>query len=222
MRIGMGAFRFLNKGQESRMSVDSAFWNRVAGKYAARPVGNPAAYEATLDRVRHWLEPQMSALELGCGTGATALRLCDAVRSYTGTDAAQAMIDIASARPVPKGARLRFALAEAHEAVQPGHDVVLAFNLLHLVQGRRARMAEVRRALPPGGVFVSKTPCLAGKPWFRPLIAALRCFGKAPPGINSVSPAMLQAELVEAGFEIVETGDYPKTLPNHLIVARAV
>ncbi|WGW05500.1 class I SAM-dependent DNA methyltransferase [Tropicibacter oceani] len=204
------------------MTTDSAFWDRIAVKYAARPVGDPAAYETTLQRVRHWLRPDMAVLELGCGTGTTALRLSDAVRRYTATDAAQGMLDIAMAKPVPDGGALRFVRAEAQEAVQPGYDVILAFSLLHLLPGRRDLMAQVRAALPAGGVFISKTPCLAGKPWFRPLIAVLRWFGKAPPGVGFVSPSMLQAELREAGFEIVETGDYPKSLPNHFIVARAV
>ena len=204
------------------MTTEIAFWDRIAVKYAARPVGDPAAYETTLMRVRHWLRPQMAVLELGCGTGTTALRLCDAVGRYTATDAAQGMLDIAMAKPVPQGCDLRFERVDAQEAVQPGYDVILAFSLLHLLPGRRALMARAHQALPTGGLFISKTPCLAGKPWFRPLIAVLRWIGKAPSGVGFVSPSMLQAELKKAGFEIVETGDYPKSLPNHFIVARAV
>ncbi|WP_342070622.1 hypothetical protein [Yoonia algicola] len=52
-----------------------SFWNRVARRYAATPMRNQAAYEATLERISAHLKPTDPVLELGCGTQSTALRL---------------------------------------------------------------------------------------------------------------------------------------------------
>ena len=51
----------------------AAFWNRVARRYAAMPMRNPDAWEETLARVTARLSPTDRVLELGCGTGSTAL-----------------------------------------------------------------------------------------------------------------------------------------------------
>jgi SAM-dependent methyltransferase len=202
--------------------ADTGFWDRVADRYAARPVGDEAAYAATLDRVRHWMRPDMAVLELGCGTGTTAAALAPAVHRLLGTDLSEGMLRVARKRAdgLPD---LTFEQAGALEAgVGRQFDMVMAFNLLHLLENRAAVLTAVRARLVAGGVFVSKTPCLGGKPWLRPVIAVLRLFDKVPPGIGFLRPARLEAEIAAAGFEIVETGDYPKSLPNHFVVARAI
>jgi len=200
----------------------AAFWDNLADRYAKQPIGNIEAYEATLDRVRHWLRPDMSVMEIGCGTGTTALKLADCVRTYLGTDLSGEMARIGNekAADVPN---VSFAPAPAETAGAGQHfDVVLAFNLLHLVEDRGALFAHVRGLLPEAGLFISKTPCLAGKPWFAPLIWVMQIVGKAPRPVRLLSTKTLEAEIKAAGFEIVETGGYPKKLPNHLVVARAI
>ena len=50
-----------------------------APKYAKSPIKDVPAYEYTLGRTRSYLKPTDAVLELGCGTGGTALKLADAV-----------------------------------------------------------------------------------------------------------------------------------------------
>lgn len=198
------------------------FWDRVAVRYAARPIGNVAAYEATLARVAHWLSPQMQVMEIGCGTGSTALRLAGSVAGYLGTDLSGEMIRIAEGKAEGvDNVRFTRAAAEAAGAGQR-FDAVLAFNLMHLVEDRQAVLRHVRGLVPEGGLFISKTPCLGGKPWFRPLIWAMQKLGKAPGPVHFLRPGQVEAEISASGFEVVETGDYPRKLPNHFVVARAV
>ena len=77
------------------LSNDARFWDRSARRYAAAAVSDPRGYERTLRRTRELLEENDHVLELGCGTGSTALRLADGVASYLGTDFSPAMIAIA-------------------------------------------------------------------------------------------------------------------------------
>ncbi|WP_299937273.1 class I SAM-dependent methyltransferase [uncultured Pelagimonas sp.] len=196
------------------------FWDKIARKYANDPIGNMPAYEATLARVRELITPDMSVLEIGCGTGTTALKLADAAGHYTGTDISSEMIKIANEKRVGDGVEnLTFDVADAGRA--PGHyDAVLAFNLIHLVADPEATLAHVHSQLPEGGLFISKTPCLGNKPWFIPLIALMQLVGKAPKPVHSLRPNRLKAMLEDAGFDVEEMMFFPKQNISRFIVAR--
>ena len=62
------------------------FWDKIAPRYAKKPVADPAAYEEKLARVRALLRAEDRVLEIGCGTGSTALRLASRVAEITATD----------------------------------------------------------------------------------------------------------------------------------------
>ena len=189
-------------------AAKARFWNRLARKYAADPIADIAGYEATLQRVQALLSPGHAVLEIGCGTGTTALRLAPAIRRMLATDVSTEMIAIAreklAAQPQPLP-QLRFGVADA-EAAGPGgtyHDVVLAFNVLHLVSDLDVALQAVMQTLKPGGLFVSKTPCLGE---MNPLIPRLvvplmRAIGKAP-HVLVFNAAQLQASFLRHGLEI--------------------
>ena len=54
------------------------------------------------------------------------------------------------------------------------------------------------------------------------MVWAMQKLGKAPGPVHFLRPGQVEAEIAAAGFEVVETGGYPKNLPNHFVVARAV
>lgn len=190
-----------------RSRADKArFWDRIARRYAADPIADPAGYEATLRRVQGLLSAQDAVLEIGCGTGSTALRLAPHVRRMLATDVSSSMIDIArarlAARPLPQ---LAFAVADAEApAAAPGPwDAVLAFNLLHLVDDLDRALAAVVQALAPGGLFVSKTACIAEMNPLVPRVALplMRAIGRAP-HVLCFDAAHLQAALRRHGLVV--------------------
>jgi SAM-dependent methyltransferase len=183
------------------------FWNRIARKYAADPIADPAGYEATLERVQGLLSVGHDVLEIGCGTGTTALRLAPFTRRLRATDVSAEMIAIAreklAAAPVPQ---LSFDVADADAAVAaPGtQDVVLAFNLLHLVDDLDHALALTAQALRPGGLLLAKTPCVGEMNPLIPRLALplMRALGKAPRVLCFKAPA-LQAAMVSQGLEVL-------------------
>lgn len=210
---------------------DQRFWDRAARKYAESPVEDPAGYENTLARTRALLSAEDRVLELGCGTGSTALRLAPAVASYVATDLSPEMIAIAndklSALPAaPSRSSLRFAAQSAFTSVQEDeiYDAVIAMNLLHLVPDLDATLSEVKRALRPGGLFISKTACI------KELNVAIRCalpimrlIGKAPHNVLSFTEQQLIDALERNGLrvECVERHGVKGTDVRPFIVARA-
>jgi SAM-dependent methyltransferase len=208
------------------------FWDRIARKYAADPIADPAGYEITLQRILGLLSPQHEVLEIGCGTGTTALRLAHASRRYLATDVSPGMIAIArerqaaAARRGPPLPQLQFARADAErlDHAREGFDVVLALNLLHLVEDLDQAVAQAARALRPGGRLISKTPCIGEMNPLIPRVALplMRLVGKAPPVLN-FDGAALQAAMTRQGLviEAVERHGTRGKDTRAFIVARA-
>ncbi len=163
-------------------------------------------YERTLARVRELLPKDADVLEIGCGTGTTALRLAPFLGSLIATDVSAEMIAIAREKAAQRAPNLSFSAAPADRL--PGEDesfdAVLAFNLLHLVPDRRAVLNALRRRLKPGGLFISKTPCLAEmNPLIRAAVPVMRFFGKAPT-VAIFDSVGLGDEIDAAGFSVIE------------------
>jgi ubiquinone/menaquinone biosynthesis C-methylase UbiE len=188
---------------------ESAFWDKVARKYAASAISDMAGYERTLARVRQLLTPADVVVEFGCGTGTSALRLAPSLQHLLATDYSSAMIEIAREKAAAEGcANVTFAVEAPEQTVQAdaSFDAALAFNLLHLVKERKAALAQMHRVVRPGGLFISKTPCLSEmNPLIRLAVPVARWLGKAP-YVDFFNGAQLEAEVVDAGFEIVERG----------------
>lgn len=205
------------------MTASPAFWDKIARKYAARPVGDIAAYEATLDHTRRCLTPGDRVLEIGCGTGTTAIALAPAVAEYVATDVSNEMLEIGREKCRDAGTRnLGFCRAAADQGELPEgpFDAVLAFNALHLLNNLDAGLAEVHGLLTPGGLLISKTVCLGGplSP-FRPLIATMQLFNKAP-HLLYLTTAKLRERLEAAGFDIIDEQDFHNSAKRPYFVAR--
>ena len=195
------------------------FWNRIAGRYAARPLKNLPAYEAMLANVASRLKDTDNVLEIGCGTGGTAIRLAPKVAQWIATDFSTEMVRIAQAKP--SEGNVVFAVSDASNAFDGGpFDVICAFNVLHLVDDLPGMLARIHEHLKPGGLLISKTWCFADvKLSLRALFRALRAIGLFPTAA-SLSAAGLRQAILDGGFEIVDERQFGEYRQNPYIVAR--
>jgi ubiquinone/menaquinone biosynthesis C-methylase UbiE len=208
--------------------TSATFWDRAAAKYARQPIANMASYEYTLGRTRGYLAATDRVLEIGCGTGSTALALADAAGHYTATDISPEMIAIARAKPeAARTDNLRFLTCEADDPrlTDDPFDAVLAFNVLHLVPDLEATLAHVAAATRPGGLFISKTFCMPSRklPFklraIKLLLPLMQAIGKAPE-VAFFSVAELERAVIAAGFEIIESGNYTNDELRRYLAAR--
>jgi len=205
------------------MSTDAAFWDRIAAKYAKRPVGNPTAYAETLAEVIGRLTPRDRVLELGCGTGTTALKLAPHVKTITGTDISREMIAIAEqkrqAGGVVNAGFARAGIAAPDPDALP-YDAVLAFNLLHLVEDLDGALAAIHAQVKPGGLFISKSGCIGDmNRLFRPLIRGMQLIGKAP-FVRVMKAPDLEAAIARAGFVLEQSRTFTGAPESLYVVAR--
>lgn len=206
-------------------TADARFWDRVARKYARDAIKDMAGYERTIARVREYLRSTDTVLELGCGTGTTALMLAPSVAHYIGTDISTEMIGIAREKAaLGVCANLEFSIAGSDHSTWPTgpFDAVLAFNLLHLVPDRTQYLQQIHAVLKPGGRFISKTPCLGEmNRLIRLAVPIARFFGRAP-HVGFFIASGLASEITAAGLVIDEQARHG-TKPNDpriFIVAR--
>lgn len=212
------------------MIAPDTFWDKVAEKYAKSPVKDEAAYEQTLARVRAHLTTQDRVLELGCGTGTTALKLAGDAGEILATDISPAMIDVGRTKAAEAGVgNVAFQVAAPGDAsLKTGgpYNVVMAFNLLHLLADLPGAMVEIAELVRPGGLFISKTFCRPERGQgnleyyvTRAALPVMQMVGKAP-FVAFMDVDVLEGAVRQAGFEIIETGNYPEKPPRRFLVAR--
>ena len=210
------------------MQQSATFWDKAAEKYAKSPIQDMAAYNYTLERTRSYLSPTDKILELGCGTGSTALLLAPDVGQIVASDISANMIKIASRKAQDENAsNVRFVTADIFDdALGEGpYDAVLALNLLHLIEDAASALTRVHGLLKPGGVFISKTVCKPGEdaPFkfrlLRFVVPVMQLFGKAP-FVRFMEVKDFENLIRSHCFEIIESGDHPA--PSRYIVAKKI
>jgi len=205
------------------MIAAAKFWDKHAEKYSQRPIKNVDAYERTLERTRAYLSKTDRVLEIGCGTGGTAVNLAGDAGQITGSDISPAMVGIARGRAEDQGKEnVTFTCGDACDLDFDvgSFNAVMAFNLLHLLPDTEGAVARAHALLRPGGYFISKTVCLRDmSPLWRPLIFIMQAVGFAP-FLRRFSKSELDGMIEAAGFEIVEGRSFPGAPESWFVVAR--
>lgn len=207
------------------VAVTSAeFWDRVAPGYSKQPIADTENYARKLAATQALMRPDMEVLEFGCGTGSTALTHAPHVAHIVATDLSAAMIDIGREKAALAdidNVSFRQAGVEDFEAPDSSYDMVLALNLIHLLEDRTAALAKIHRLLKPGGIFISSTVCLADRMWFlRPVIPLMQLIGKAP-YVSFVAMDGMLREVAAAGFTVQEHWTHGRANSLFLICSKA-
>lgn len=204
----------------------AAFWDRIADRYSAKPVPDEAIYQRKLEITRRHMDKTKTVLEIGCGTGSTAIAHAPFVKHILATDISPQMILIARKKARAADARnVDFATASFDHLPKPavGHDLVMAMSVLHLLPDLAGTLEKIRARLKPGGLLVTTTPCLGDLPL--PIRALLR-LGSAMlgrlglfPRLNVFTAEEFELAMVEAGFVFEELWE-PNPGRDLFVVAR--
>lgn len=201
----MGWARCANDMKAKDMGKDEKFWDRMADGYAKRPIEDEAAYEQKLKVTREYFRPDWDVLELGCGTGSTAVLHAPYVKHIRAVDVSERMLEIGRERAAEAGVRnitFERASVDDFEAPDGSYDAVLTLSLLHLLEDMDGAIAKICRLLKPGGVFVSSTVCVGDTmAWFKIIGPIGRFFGFMP-FVKVLTRDELVQAITDGGFEI--------------------
>lgn len=203
------------------MSRAKLFWNLMAKRYSKSPIADMKSYEKTLNDTRKYLKKGKKVLEIGCGTGTTALKLASSVSKMDATDISNNMIDITQEKAKKqKVMHVKFFQSAIFDdkLKKNSYDAILAYNLLHLMKNTDTVMKRINELLKPGGLFIQKTPCLKENGWTQVIafflnpVIPLTCF----------TIAEFKQSMKTNGFEMVKTYQYPENPPRLFSVAKKV
>lgn len=197
------------------------FWNLIAKKYIAGDVADQATYERKLAQTQSLLKPEWSILEVGCGSGNTAMTHAPFVTQVTGIDFAHKMVEHAQSQAKARGITN---VVFEHKGLDDlgtdqSYDAVLMLSVLHLQPDWKHAIRKAYALTSAGGVFISSTACIKD---MSPMIAKLAPLFRAIPilpSLVSFTQDNLLDEMRSAGFEIE---DYWRANPKDatFIVAR--
>jgi len=187
------------------MAPSAEFWDRIAERYAKKPVADEATYQKKLAITRDYLRPEMDVFEFGCGTGSTAITHAPHVRHIDAIDISPKMIEIAQGKAAVAGIdniTFRVSSIEQFAAADASYDVVLGLSILHLVKNRQEIISRVQRLLKPGGIFVTSTACIGdAQRYLRFMVPLGRLLGLMPLLRVFTTDELVKA-MTDAGFTI--------------------
>ncbi len=181
------------------------FWDRLAERYSKRPIADEAAYQKKLQITREHFRPDSEVLEIGCGTGSTAILHAPHVKHIRAIDISSKMIEIAQGKANAQNIEnVTFERSTIDELSVPDRsvDAVLGMSILHLLENKEEVIARVYKMLKPGGVFVTSTACIGDDMKFFKVIAPVGKFLRLMPVVKVFTQQDLADSITDAGFEI--------------------
>lgn len=204
------------------MNDEAGFWDKRAEKYAQRPVADQETYRKKLEITRTYFQNDSEVLEIGCGTGSTALAHAPYVKRILATDISPAMINIA--RDKAEASQIENVSFEVqavvgHDIKPSFYDVILAHNLLHLLEDPQDAITAVYRGLKADGIFITSTACVGDMSWYFRIIPPVGHFLGLIPFVKVFTQAQLKQSFIDAGF-IIDQEWLPKKNAAAFIIAK--
>lgn len=205
------------------MAQGAFFTNLTAKSYAKSSMADPVSYEKKLELTRKYFSLESEVLEIGAGTGSTAILHAPYVKQIEGIDYASKMVDIANQKVSNEGlTNVSFRVGDVDKltARDKQYDVVMGMNIIHLLKDQAAALKNIHALLKPGGYFISSTVCTLTIPWHFKLLIFVGCGLRILPPINVMSEEDLKNNIESAGFKIVEKWNHGKKFNVVFLVAQ--
>ena len=213
--------------EERRQKKERSIWRKLAKSYDDNTLtAYQDAYRQSIDKVNALLKPGQQVLEIGCGTGIISLGIAPKAGRVVSTDITPEMIAIARAKAREMALdNVIFRVCDGYHQpdADESFDLVLLFNILHVVKYPSTLLAEAKRLLKPGGYLVTATDCggepVPGRERVAIFIQRLLKLLGLVPFMRFYRKEELHILIQEAGFNIVETNDLYPAPPNHYVLA---
>lgn len=201
------------------MNKSERFWDRMSKNFDDQEKTNDKVFL----KARKYLNSSDKVLDYACATGMYTFEAAGHVKEIHGIDISSKMIEVAKRNAGERQEQnVTFAQATIFDeryAKEP-FDVILAFNILHLLGDLPEVVQRINELLKPGGLFISASACLGESGAFlRTLITLLGKTGLVPQ-VNIFKSSELKAFITGRGFQIIEVEKIPDSVSHYFIAAR--
>lgn len=147
---------------DNRQKKEKSIWNKLAKRYDNQVKGLKSAYELSIKKTLESINSKSSILEIGCGTGIISIGISRHVNKVVAIDISEKMIEVAKAKANEQNiTNIEFKVADAYslDYKDSSFDMVLLFNVLHIVKEPDTLLKEVERLLNNNGILLTATDC---------------------------------------------------------------
>lgn len=198
------------------------FWDNLAKKGAKQFERDTESYQKMFDIVEKYLTSDAQVLDFACGNGKIGLPISSKVAHVTGIDISSGMISLAEQAVTEQGlTNLSFVhgtLEQANFATE-SFDLVVASNILHLLDDPQSTVAQIHQLLKPGGHFISATAVIGERKYLLKGVIWLVTKLKLVPKIQYFTSDVLE-HIIRQNFEIIEKDELTGTFNDVYLVGR--
>jgi 2-polyprenyl-3-methyl-5-hydroxy-6-metoxy-1,4-benzoquinol methylase len=204
------------------MNKPEKFWDKVAKNYLREEKKDELNTDKIIEKTKKYLDKNFVVLDYGCGPGIFSNKIADCVKMIYAVDISSQMIDAAK----KKSDQLKVSNVEYIQSTifderfkKETFDVLLVFNILHLLEDTHLALQRMNELLKPGGLIISITPCLAGTTFLRAVILLGSKLGILPK-ISSFKFSEVEDLILTGNFEIIETECTQKSTQQYFVAAK--
>ncbi|MCF8009377.1 MAG: class I SAM-dependent methyltransferase [Halanaerobiales bacterium] len=149
--------------EKERIKKERRVWEKQAKSYDKMTKSvYEHAYRLSIKKAKEILEPHQQVLEIGCGTGIITFGIADSVENITAIDISPKMIEVAKEKNKKLNKNnIDFNAADGYELPYQDKefDVILLFNVLHMIKEPERQLSEIYRLLKKDGYLITATDC---------------------------------------------------------------
>ncbi|NOQ27253.1 MAG: methyltransferase domain-containing protein [Bacteroidales bacterium] len=200
-------------------------WDKLSVNYDKRVKKHEQTYIKYVEKTRKYLNAKDIVLDFACGTGLIANEIAEYAQKIYAIDISYKMIEAAKRKADEiKIKNIDFAQSSLFDDnyKKESFDVILTFNVLHILEDTQKIIQRINDLLKPGGLIISATPCLGERQTFLNIIIYLLQKIGLVRYMNLFKTHELEDLIAKGNFRIVETEIMHHSPTNYFIVAKKI